>query len=235
MLGAYLDLLQVFVAQVLQGVDEVLLDLYVQGVLDLGQALHRLPCVEQGVACGRGGVRRQTVTGGLGFRGQDTPTPKQPHTPRPGTGTRIQSKGPYGPNLSHSGRGLAVTGVEQSVLPCSERSQVCSEPAMAWGRGGGGGRVPRPGKPRRVWDPRSPVGGRGLSGASAAFVLGLASTRKDQHHGGTCPPHRRGEAPVLSLATSPRQPAGPSPKLDSLPSSFPWRIMHSPSRPSDCG
>lgn len=45
MLGAYLDLLQVFVAQVLQGVDEVLLDLYVQGVLDLGQALHRLPCV----------------------------------------------------------------------------------------------------------------------------------------------------------------------------------------------
>lgn len=44
-LGAYLDLLQVFVAQVLQGVDEVLLDLYVQGVLDLGQALHRLPCV----------------------------------------------------------------------------------------------------------------------------------------------------------------------------------------------
>lgn len=26
-----------------------------------------------------------------------------------------------------------------------------------------------------------------------------------------------------------------SPKLDSPPSSFPWRIMHSPSRPSDCG
>lgn len=65
-LGVYLDLLQVFVAQVLQGVDEVLLDLYVQGVLDLSQALHRLPRVQEGVAWGRGGVRGRTVIRGLG-------------------------------------------------------------------------------------------------------------------------------------------------------------------------
>lgn len=50
---AHLDLLQVLVTQVLEGIDEVLLDLYVQGVLHLSQALHGLPGVQQGITWGR--------------------------------------------------------------------------------------------------------------------------------------------------------------------------------------
>lgn len=71
--GRHLDLLQVLVTQVLQGVNEVLLDLYVQRILHLCQALHGLPRIQQGIPCSRVGSGGEAVIGGQGLGAQATP------------------------------------------------------------------------------------------------------------------------------------------------------------------
>lgn len=96
---AYLDLLQVLVAQVLEGIDEVLLHLYIQGVLHLSQALHGLPSIQQGVAWGEDGVAEEAVTGGLGLRSRGTP-----HGQGPGHQNRERNKGPLSLTRSYGGR-----------------------------------------------------------------------------------------------------------------------------------